>query len=68
MSVGDLRVRSVCMAVSAALMYKVIGFNTIGFIGKTRNIAISFGLMGYLFTPELFNPFIIKSKIPLVFK
>ncbi len=55
---GDIRTRSVFMAVSAAFMYKVISFNAVGFFAKSRNTAISFALMGYLFVPELFNPFI----------
>lgn len=62
LSVGDVRVRSVIMAVSAALMYRVMSFKTTSLLGRTRNLGISFGLMGITFVPELFNPFLLRKK------
>jgi fructose-specific phosphotransferase system IIC component len=49
------------MAFSAALFYKMISFNTNGFLRKSRNMGISFIVMGYWFVPELFNPFLKKA-------
>jgi fructose-specific phosphotransferase system IIC component len=49
------------MAFSAALFYKTISFNTSGFLRKSRNMGISFFIMGYWFVPELFNPFLKKA-------
>lgn len=66
MCLGDLRVRSIAMSVSAAFMYKLISFNTVGYVAKTRNLAASFLFMGYFFAPELFNPFINKERLALV--
>jgi hypothetical protein len=62
LSIGDLRVRSVLMAFSAALFYKTISFNTNGFLRRSRNMGISFFVMGYWFVPELFNPFLKKAS------
>lgn len=62
LSMGDVRVRSVVMAVSAALMYRLISFKTASLLGKTRNLGVSFGLMGITFVPELFNPFLLRKK------
>lgn len=60
---GDIRVRSVLMAFTAALLYKTISFNTTGLFRKTRNLSISFLFMGYWFVPELFNPFLQKPQL-----
>jgi hypothetical protein len=49
------------MAFSAAVFYKAISFNTSGFLRKSRNMGISFAIMGYWFVPELFNPFLKKT-------
>lgn len=51
MSLGDLRVRSILMAVSAAFTYKIVSLSTTGFVGRTRNLAASFLVMGYVFAP-----------------
>ena len=56
---GDIRIRSVLMAVSTAAFYKIISFRTNSLIGRTRNLAVSFGFMGITFVPELFNPFLV---------
>jgi hypothetical protein len=51
------------MAFSAAVLYKTISINTTGLLRKSRNLGISFLLTGYMFVPELFNPFLKKPKI-----
>ena len=51
------------MAVSGAITYRVLGLKTSGVLGKFRNLGISFMVMGYVFVPELFNPFINRNKI-----
>jgi len=58
LALGDIRVRSVLMAFSSALIYKAVSYNTTGLLRKTRNLGLSFAFMGYWFVPELFNPFI----------
>jgi len=63
LSIGDIRVRSVLMAFSSAVLYKTISWNTTGLLRKTRNLGVSFALMGYLFVPELFNPFLQKRNL-----
>lgn len=60
MTLGDIRVRSILMAFSSAVLYKAISYNTTGILRKTRNLGISFAFMGYWFVPELFNPFLRK--------
>lgn len=60
MTLGDIRIRSILMAFSSAVLYKVISLNTTGFLRKTRNLGLSFAFMGYWFVPELFNPFLRK--------
>ena len=47
------------MAVSTAAFYKVVSLGTRSIVGRTRNLAVSFGLMGITFVPELFNPFLV---------
>jgi hypothetical protein len=60
---GDVRVRSVAMTFSAALMYKLISIRRpLGPLRMSRNLGVSFVFMGYWFLPELFNPFIEKPK------
>jgi len=39
------------MALSAAIFYRAISFNTSGFLRRSRNMGISFVLMGYWFVP-----------------
>jgi hypothetical protein len=51
MTLGDIRIRSVLMAFSSALLYKTISINTTGLIRKSRNLGISFAFMGYWFVP-----------------
>jgi hypothetical protein len=62
-SLGDVRVRSILMAFSSAILYKVVSINTTGFLRKTRNLGLSFVFMGYWFVPELFNPFLRKPSL-----
>jgi len=50
--------RSICMAVAGGLTYKLISINTTSMFGRTRNLGLSFMLNGWLFVPELFNPFL----------
>ena len=47
------------MAVSTAAFYKIISIKTTSLLGRTRNMGVSFGLMGITFIPELFNPFLV---------
>ena len=63
MGLGDVRVRSILMAFSSALMYKLISVNTVGLLRKTRNLGASFVFMGYWFVPELFNPFLRRPSL-----
>jgi hypothetical protein len=51
------------MAFSSAVLYKSISWNTVGLLRKSRNMGISFVLTGYWLVPELFNPFLKKSKL-----
>lgn len=62
MELGDVRVRSIIMAFSAAVMYKIISIPAKGLVPRVRNMALSFGLMGIIFVPELFNPFLFSKK------
>jgi len=50
--------RSICMAVSSGLTYKLFSNNTASLLARTRNLGVSFLLNGWLFVPELFNPFL----------
>lgn len=50
--------RSICMAVAGGLTYKLISFNTTSLIRRTRNLGASFIINGWLFVPELFNPYL----------
>jgi hypothetical protein len=63
MGLGDVRVRSILMAFSSALMYKLISVNTVGLLRKTQNLGVSFVFMGYWFVPELFNPFLRRPSL-----
>jgi hypothetical protein len=63
LTLGDVRLRSVVMAVSTAFCYRIASFRTNSFLRRTRNLAVSFGLMGITFVPELFNPFLLKEKL-----
>jgi hypothetical protein len=51
------------MAFSSAVFYKTLSWNTTGLLRKTRNLGISFVVMGYVFVPELFNPFLKKQSL-----
>jgi hypothetical protein len=62
LELGDLKLRSVLMALSTVFMYRLISIRTTSFLGRTRNLGISFALMGITFVPELFNPFLIYSS------
>jgi hypothetical protein len=50
------------MAVAGALTYKLINYQTVGFVGRTRNLALSFVIAGNIFLPELFNPFLHRAS------
>jgi hypothetical protein len=63
LTLGDIRARSILMAFSSALLYKLVSYNTTGLLKKTRNLGISFAFMGYWFAPELFNPFLRKPTL-----
>jgi len=58
MGLGDLMNRSICMAIAGGLTYKLISFNNPSLIRRTRNLAVSFVVNGWLFVPELFNPYL----------
>lgn len=59
MGLGDLMNRSICMAIAGGLTYKLISFNNPSLIRRTRNLAVSFVVNGWLFVPELFNPYLV---------
>jgi len=63
LTLGDIRIRSILMAFSSAVMYKLISVNTTGLLRKTRNLGVSFVFMGYWFAPELFNPFLRRPSL-----
>jgi hypothetical protein len=50
--------RSICMAVSSGLAYKLATNTSASLLARTRNLGVSFLLNGWLFVPELFNPFL----------
>lgn len=50
-SLGDVRLRSACMFVSAGLFYLMISLHKPSMLGRVRNLAVSFGLNGYLWIP-----------------
>ncbi len=58
LNIGGLMNRSICMAVSSGLTYKLFSNNTASLLARTRNLGVSFLLNGWLFVPELFNPFL----------
>ena len=62
LSLGDMRLRSACMFVSAGLFYLLISLKKPTFFGRFRNLAITFGLNGYVWVPELFNPMLIRKS------
>lgn len=49
--IGDIPVRSVCMAVSTGLLYAIVGRRNPSFFGRTRNLAASFILNGAFWLP-----------------
>lgn len=49
------------MAIAGGITYKLISFNKPSLLGRTRNLTISFLVNGWLFVPELFNPFLPKA-------
>ena len=61
MSIGDLMNRSICMAIAGGLTYKLISVNNPSLIRRTRNLGVSFLVNGWLFVPELFNPYLAKK-------
>jgi hypothetical protein len=52
--------RSIVMAIAGGLTYKLITFNKPSLFARTRNLGASFLVNGWLFVPELFNPFLPK--------
>jgi len=52
--------RSICMAIAGGLTYKLISMGKVSAVRRTRNLAASFMLNGWLFVPELFNPYLSK--------
>lgn len=50
-SLGDLMNRSICMAIAGGITYKLISLNNPSVIRRTRNLAVSFMLNGWLFVP-----------------
>jgi hypothetical protein len=60
LSIGDLMTRSICMAVAGGITYKLVSINNPSLIRRSRNLAVSFLASGWLFVPELFNPFLPK--------
>lgn len=61
LNIGDMLNRSICMAVAGGITYKLISLNKPSLLGRTRNLAVSFAFSGWLFLPELFNPFLNKQ-------
>ena len=49
------------MVVSAAAMYKLVTIRSTSKVGRLSGLAGSFAFMGTMFTPELFNPFLIRQ-------
>lgn len=49
--IGDIPVRSVCMAVSTGLVYAIFGRMNRSFVGRTRNLALSFVANGAFWLP-----------------
>jgi hypothetical protein len=58
LNIGGLVNRSICMAVSSGLTYKLFSSSSASLLARTRNLGVSFVLNGWLFVPELFNPFL----------
>lgn len=58
LGIGGLMNRSICMAVSSGLTYKLVSSSSASLLARTRNLGVSFILNGWLFVPELFNPFL----------
>jgi hypothetical protein len=50
--------RSICMAITGGLTYKLVSLNNPSLIKRSRNLAASFLISGWLFVPELFNPYL----------
>jgi hypothetical protein len=59
-SIGDMMNRSICMAIAGGLTYKLISYSNPSVIRRTRNLGVSFMLSGWLFVPELFNPYLSR--------
>ena len=62
LTLGDMLNRSICMAVTGGLAYKAISWNKPSLICRSRNLAVSFLVSGWLFVPELFNPFLSQQS------
>jgi hypothetical protein len=60
LSIGDLMNRSICMAIAGGATYRLLSWNKPSLVCRTRNLGVSFVLSGWLFVPELFNPFLPK--------
>lgn len=62
LSLGDIRLRSTCMFVSAGLFYLLLSLHKPTVLSRVRNLGVSFVLNGYLWVPELFNPLLIWKR------
>ena len=51
LSVGDMRVRSSLMFVTAGATYLLFTLHKPSMLGRIRNFAISFGVNGYVWVP-----------------
>lgn len=59
--IGDIPVRSVCMAVSTGLVYAIFGRMSTNALVRSRNLALSFLVNGAFWLPESFNPFLFRQ-------
>lgn len=50
------------MAIAGGLTYKLITLNNPSLIRRTRNLGVSFLVSGWLFVPELFNPYLPRVE------
>lgn len=50
------------MAIAGGLTYKLISLNNPSLIRRTRNLGVSFIVSGWLFVPELFNPYLGRGE------
>lgn len=62
LSIGDMRLRSSMMFVSAGAFYLLLSLQKPSMLSRVRNLGISFGLNGFMWVPELFNPMLIRKS------